>query len=75
MPEIAARFENFSLIRADITDNNADHKALLNAFGLFGPPSILFFDRSGDEMQPHRLQGEADAAELEAHLDGVLAAI
>ena len=32
------------LLQADVTANNADDKALMKRFGLFGPPGILFFD-------------------------------
>ena len=39
----------FVLLQADVTENNADDKALLKRFGLFGPPGILFFDASGKE--------------------------
>ncbi len=74
-PQIAARFANFNLLRADITDNNDAHQALLDGFGLFGPPSLLFFAPDGSEMTDFRIQGEVDAAMLEQHLDAVLAAI
>ncbi len=39
----------FVLLQADVTENNADDKALLKRFGLFGPPGIEFFDTSGKE--------------------------
>ena len=32
------------LLKADVTANTDEHKALLKRFGLFGPPGILFFD-------------------------------
>jgi len=41
------RLKNTVLLQADVTANNADHKALLKRFGLFGPPGILFFDAQG----------------------------
>ncbi len=41
--------QGFVLLQADVTRNNADDKALLKRFGLFGPPGILFFDESGRE--------------------------
>jgi thiol:disulfide interchange protein DsbD len=41
--------EGFVLLQADVTKNNADDKALLKRFGLFGPPGILFFDANGKE--------------------------
>ena len=48
---------NVMLIQADVTDNDAQDKALLDHFGLIGPPSILFFTPSGEELRPYRLVG------------------
>ena len=47
------------LLRADVTENNDDDKALLQRFKSFGPPTIAFFDRSGVErrqLQARRLR-------------------
>ena len=38
------------LVRVDVTANNTDDQALLRRFNLFGPPGIIFFDRSGKEV-------------------------
>ena len=46
-PRVAAKMSGFLLLKADVTANDADARALLKRFGLFGPPGILFFDRSG----------------------------
>jgi len=42
-PAVAQRLAGFTLIQADVTSNNADDKALLKRFHLFGPPGIIFF--------------------------------
>ena len=39
------------LLQADVTANNADDQALLKRFNLFGPPGIIFFDKTGAEMK------------------------
>ncbi len=39
------------LLQADVTANNDDDKALLKRFGLFGPPGIIFFDKTGNEIK------------------------
>jgi thiol:disulfide interchange protein DsbD len=46
---VRARLENALLLQADVTANSADDKALLARFGLFGPPGMIFFDKSGHE--------------------------
>lgn len=47
---VQARLAQLHLVRADVTANNADDQALLKRFNLFGPPGIIFFDRSGKEI-------------------------
>jgi thioredoxin:protein disulfide reductase len=71
-PEVASRLREFRLLRADVTRNDAEDKALLEEFGLFGPPSLVFFDHDGRELEDVRIQGEIGAAGLAAHLQAVL---
>ncbi|WP_342703449.1 protein-disulfide reductase DsbD [Burkholderia arboris] len=47
---VQARLAQLHLVRADVTANNPDDQALLKRFNLFGPPGIIFFDRSGNEI-------------------------
>jgi len=66
-PAVGAQLQQLILIRADITDGTAEHQALLKHFGLFGPPSLLFFDGQ-QELRAQRIQGEVDAEALQQHL-------
>jgi len=45
------------LLRADVTANDAQDKALLKRLNLIGPPAILFFGPDGQERSRHRLIG------------------
>ncbi len=45
------------LLKADVTANNEDDKALLKRFNLFGPPGIIFFDPKGQEINGLRVIG------------------
>ena len=45
------------LLQADVTANDAADQALLEHFGIFGPPTIVFFDREGQEVQGQRVIG------------------
>ena len=60
-PAVQAKLAGFKLLKADVTANNADHKALLARFGLFGPPGILFFDKTGKEIKSIRVVGFVEA--------------
>ena len=68
-PEVAPRLAGYRLIRFDITDSNAEQRALLDRYQLFGPPAILFFDRAGNELKDVRVVGELDAREFGERLD------
>ncbi len=52
------------LLQADVTANDADDKALLQHFQLFGPPAILFFDGQGKEQETARVMGFQDAMQF-----------
>jgi thiol:disulfide interchange protein DsbD len=62
------------LLQADVTANDTIDQELMRAFGVIGPPAILFFDRNGEEMKAYRLVGYFDPPEFAAHLERVLAA-
>uniref|UniRef100_E6PWL3 Thiol:disulfide interchange protein DsbD n=1 Tax=mine drainage metagenome TaxID=410659 RepID=E6PWL3_9ZZZZ len=57
-PAVAQQMADMTLIQADVTANNADDKALLKRFQLFGPPGIIFF-KGGKEVG--RVVGFEDA--------------
>jgi thiol:disulfide interchange protein DsbD len=58
---VQARLRDAILLQADVTANNADDKALMQRFQLFGPPATLFFDAQGKELSDFRVTGYQDA--------------
>ncbi len=56
-PVVKAEMGRMLLLQADVTANNADDKALLKRFGLFGPPGIIFYDATGTELRNPRVIG------------------
>lgn len=66
---VARRLQDFRLLRADVTDNLPQHTELLERFGIFGPPALLFFSGTGDELKNMRVQGEISAESLQDRLD------
>jgi len=63
-PDVMPLLEKFTLIRADVTDNSPENKALLQAYSLYGPPSILFFTSKGDYLKEIALIGEPSKNEV-----------
>ncbi len=65
-PEVQAALANTALLQADVTANDdADH-ALLQRFGIFGPPTIAFYGADGTERRNFRVVGYMKAAEFAA---------
>ena len=58
-----------TLLQVDVTANTTDDKALMKRFGLFGPPGIIFFDKSGSELKDNRVVGFIEADAFMGHLD------
>ena len=69
---VAERMGQMLLLKADVTANNDEHKALLKRFGLFGPPGIIFFDAAGKEREGMRVVGFMKAAPFATVLDRAL---
>ena len=66
--EVMAALDPFALLQADVTENNDDDQALLQHFSSFGPPTIAFFDRYGQEREAYKLVGFVGAEEFNAHV-------
>ncbi len=60
---------NFVMLQADVTKNDEQDKALLKELGLFGPPAILFYEPSGNELRNFRVVGFMDAGKFSAHIE------
>jgi thiol:disulfide interchange protein DsbD len=70
---VVGALEPFMLLRADVTDNTDDDKALLQRFKSFGPPTIAFFDRSGFERTNFKLVGFVPAEKFRDHVTSLAA--
>ena len=55
--EVNALMKQYILLKADVTGNNVNDKALMKEFNIFGPPAILFFDNAGNEVRKIRTIG------------------
>jgi thiol:disulfide interchange protein DsbD len=71
-PRVQAALSGAVLLRADVTANNADDRALLQHFNIIGPPTIAFYNKDGVEQPQYRVVGymkaEAFAAASRAAL-------
>ncbi len=63
-PSVFSALSGYSLLRLDLTANDAADKEVLKRFNLFGPPALLFFDLDGKEIRHLRVIGYQDGAEF-----------
>lgn len=69
MPDVRSKLNNYVLLRADLTDNSDTINELLKQYGVVAPPTVLFFDSKGHELNTHRIVGEVDAKEFMSRID------
>jgi len=67
-PRVQAQLADTVLLQADVTANDADDKAMLKRYKLFGPPGIILFDSKGVEIPGSRVIGYQDADKFNVSL-------
>ena len=63
-PNVLTLLKGYQLVRFDMTASNAEQRALLDRYTLFGPPALMFFDKNGEEKSDQRVIGEINAADF-----------
>lgn len=63
-PKVLERLKGYQLVRFDMTASNAEQRALLDQYSLFGPPALMLFDKNGAEKSDQRVIGEINAKDF-----------
>jgi thiol:disulfide interchange protein DsbD len=71
-PGVQGALAQVTLLRADVTADNADSRALLKRFGIIGPPTIAFYGSDGRERSEYRVVGYMKAADFAARVRAAL---
>ncbi len=71
-PAVQQALAGTVLLQADVTPNDEQDKALYKHFGIIGPPSIMFFDKVGNERKNFRVVGFMPADRFSAHVERAL---
>ncbi|QSZ43100.1 protein-disulfide reductase DsbD [Sulfurimonas aquatica] len=69
--KVKNKMNEFVLIRADVTKNTDEEKALSKKYGVFGPPAILFFDKDSKLISSKTVIGFVDADTFLKHLNSI----
>ena len=65
---VQKNLENTVLLKADVTANDEQDKALYKHFKIIGPPAIMFYNKQGEELKPYRVVGFMPADKFSAHV-------
>jgi thiol:disulfide interchange protein DsbD len=68
---VKAKMSEFVLIRADVTQNSDEQKALSKKYGVFGPPVIIFFDKESNVISSKTVVGFIEADKFLEHLNNI----
>ena len=71
---VQAALSNTVWLQADVTANDAEDKALLDRFGVFGPPTIIFFGTDGQQRHGYEVVGYMKAEPFADHVQQAFAA-
>ena len=66
--EVQAVLSNTVWLQADVTANDEADQELLERFGVFGPPTIIFFGADGLQRHGYEVVGYMKAADFAEHL-------
>ncbi len=66
--DVKKLLKKFVLLRANVTANNTADKALEKNYGVIAPPTILFFNKEGEEISSARIVGEMNAQQFLTHV-------
>ena len=66
---VQAALANTVLLQADVTANDEADQALLQRFGVFGPPTIIFFGTDGQQRHGYEVVGYMKAADFTEHMN------
>ncbi|HDZ8965206.1 TPA: protein-disulfide reductase DsbD [Aeromonas dhakensis] len=70
-PAVRERFGQMVLLQADVTANDDADVELLNGLNVLGLPTLIFFDRAGNEVSGQRVTGFMRPAEFLGQLDRI----
>ena len=66
--DVQSALSNTVLLQADVTANDEADQALLDRFGVFGPPTIIFFGADGQQRHGYEVVGYMKARAFTEHL-------
>ncbi|WP_032116133.1 protein-disulfide reductase DsbD [Candidatus Arsenophonus nilaparvatae] len=70
-PKVKSKLDNMLLLQANVTENNAEQKSLLQYLDVYGLPTIIFYDDKGIELPNSRVYGFMNSKMFYQHLEQI----
>jgi thiol:disulfide interchange protein DsbD len=70
---VQAALSNTVLLQADVTANDEEDQVLLQRFGVFGPPTIIFFGTDAEQRHGYEIVGYMEATKFADHIQKAFA--
>ncbi len=71
--KVQKSIEPFMLVRVDLSQNTSDDQQLLQQYHVVAPPTVLFFNTAGKEVESRRIVGELSASDFLKRMDVFMA--
>lgn len=69
--EVISQLTSYQLIKIDMSETTEQHRQLQNYYRVIGPPTIQFFDKTGNELMTARIVGKINKAQFLEHLSKI----
>ena len=56
-PAVIDKLSKFTLLKADVTKNTDEDKAMQKRFAVVGPPALIFWDENSKEIKSSQIVG------------------
>ncbi|WKE65031.1 protein-disulfide reductase DsbD [Gallaecimonas kandeliae] len=63
-PAVQAHFKDMVLLQTDVTDSTSEQVAMMDHYQILGLPTLLFFDKDGNELKALRVTGFQQPAQF-----------
>jgi thiol:disulfide interchange protein DsbD len=73
--EIQQQLHGFVLLQIDLSKKTSGKQAIMQHYKVFGLPTLLFFNSSGNEQKDFRLAESMSLADFKQHLSKLIASI
>jgi thioredoxin:protein disulfide reductase len=74
LPDVQNKLSKFVLLRADLSAYNTADETLLKNYEVIAPPTVIFFNDSGQEVNSHRIVGELNAIDFMTRINTFITA-